>query len=183
MPDPFFASTEKLFRYYKSLGEKAMEQVSDQDLFKREQEAENSIAILVGHLSGNMLSRFTDFLQSDGEKEWRQRDREFEPHLTNRKEVLDSWEKGWAVVFPALKEAEKAGPGHIVFIRNEGHTVLEALQRQLAHYSYHIGQIVLLAKSLAGDSWQSLSIPKGGSDAFNAMKFRQDKLKKHFTDE
>lgn len=183
MSASFFESTEKLFHYYKLLGEKAMQQVSDAALFKRENEVENSIAILVGHISGNMLSRFTDFLKSDGEKEWRQRDREFEPHISSRKEMLESWEKGWACVFYALQEARKAGVDKVVYIRNEGHTVQEAMQRQLAHYAYHIGQIVFLAKSFKGEDWQSLSIPKGGSDAFNAKKFNQDKSKKHFTDQ
>lgn len=179
----FFDATEKLFRYYKSLGEKAMEQVSDEQLFYREKEEDNSVAIIVGHLSGNMLSRFSDFLKSDGEKEWRQRDREFEPILKNRSELLAAWEKGWTCVFEALQEAREAGEDNIVFIRNEGHTVLEALQRQLAHYAYHIGQIVLLAKSYKGAEWISLSIPKGGSSAFNAEKFSKDKSRKHFTEE
>ncbi|MCB0663298.1 MAG: DUF1572 family protein [Saprospiraceae bacterium] len=182
MSSSFFNSTERLFHYYKDMAEKAMEQVSDQQLFHREKEEDNSIAIIVGHLSGNMLSRFTDFLKSDGEKEWRQRDREFEPMYSTRTELQEGWEKGWSCVFQALEDARSVGEDYIVYIRTEGHTVQEALQRQLAHYAYHIGQIVLLAKSYKGAAWKSLSIPKGGSDAFNAEKFSKDKSQKHFTE-
>ncbi|MEZ5058270.1 MAG: DUF1572 family protein [Saprospiraceae bacterium] len=178
----FLTSSTSLFHYYKKLAEDAIDQLDDEQLFFRNNENENSIAIIFGHLIGNMKSRFTDFLNADGEKEWRNRDQEFEPLLNDRLELLERWEEAWATVFQALSEAENVGTYHIVYIRNEGHTVMEAIQRQLAHYAYHVGQIVVLAKHVKGSDWKSLSIPKGGSDAFNQEKFQKEKSKKHFTD-
>ena len=178
----FLSSTKKLFQYYKGLGEKAIAQLNDEQINWRPNEASNSIALIVHHLTGNMLSRFTDFLTSDGEKPWRNRESEFEVGYTSKKEMLEAWEKGWSVVFQAIDPLTEADLYKIIYIRNEGCTVLDALQRQLAHYPHHIGQILYAAKILKGNDWQSLSIPKGGSGAFNQDKFSQEKSIRHFTD-
>ncbi|HHG83432.1 MAG TPA: DUF1572 domain-containing protein [Bacteroidetes bacterium] len=176
-------SLRKMFTYYKSLGEKAIEQVNDEQLFWQPSPEGNSIAILVKHLWGNMRSRFTDFLTSDGEKENRHRDTEFEIEMAHRMIILEYWEKGWKIFFDALDGLEAADLSRTIYIRNEGHQVIEALHRQLGHYAYHIGQMVLLAKTVAGDDWTSLSIPKGKSEMFNKGKFSQEKSNKHFSDE
>lgn len=177
----FLESIRKLFRYYKSLGEKAIEQLTDEALHQRANEASNNIATIVKHLSGNMLSRWTGFLESDGEKDWRNRESEFEDSLNTKAEVLAAWEKGWSCLFTAIDPLTEADLERIVYIRNEGHTVLETIHRQLTHYSYHVGQIVYQAKQIKGEDWQSLSIPKGQSKAFNEQKFSQEKRRKHFT--
>lgn len=179
----YLSSIGKQFAYYKSLGEKAMEQLSDEGLFWRYNEASNSVAVIVQHLAGNMLSRFTDFLHSDGEKPWRHRDSEFEDTLASRQAVIDRWEQGWRCLFDQLDSLREADLSRIVYIRNDGHTVLEALNRQLAHYPYHIGQMVFAAKLLQGEQWMSLSIPKNRSTDYNDRKFTQPKDKRHFTDD
>jgi hypothetical protein len=131
----------------------------------------NSIAIIVKHLSGNMLSRWTDFLNSDGEKTWRDRDSEFENNIKSRQELLESWNAGWDCLFNALNSIKENDWKKEIYIRNERHTVIDAINRQLAHYPYHIGQIVFIGKMVAGSKWRSLSIPKGDSQIFNAEKF------------
>lgn len=173
-------SVQKLFRYYHKLGTQAINQVEESDLHWEPATDANSIAIIVGHLSGNMLSRWTNFLESDGEKTWRKRDEEFMDANLDRAALLAQWEKGWACLFEAIDPLIGADLDRIVYIRNEGHTVSEALHRQLAHYAYHVGQIVFLAKIVKGQEWQSLSIPKGGSKQFNTDKFAQDKGRRHF---
>lgn len=178
----FIDTLQKLFLFYKSLGEKSMSQLEEQSLFWRPNETSNSIAIIVQHLSGNMLSRFTDFYISDGEKPWRQRDAEFEPVLSNQKEVMAAWEKGWDCLMNIVNNLQAENLLQTVFIRNEEHTVLEALLRQLAHYSYHVGQIVFVAKSIADQKWETLSIPKGASQNFNNEKFSKEAERKFFTD-
>lgn len=177
----FLESTHKLFHYYKKLGERAMDQLTEKQFHQSANEASNNIATIVKHISGNMLSRWTDFLTTDGEKEWRNRETEFEDTLSSKAEVLAAWEKGWSCLFEALKPLKPEDLDRIVYIRNEGHTVIEVIHRQLGHYSYHIGQMVYLAKQIKGKSWQSLSIPKGQSEAFNQKKFSQEKRRKHFT--
>lgn len=177
----FLESIHQLFRYYKSLGDKAMEQLSEDQFHQRANEASNTIAIIVKHISGNMLSRWTNFLESDGEKEWRHRESEFEDDLQTKADVLAAWNKGWDCLFYAIDPLTPDDLERIIYIRNEGHTVLEAIHRQLAHYSSHIGQIIYLAKSLKSDEWISLSIPKGQSKNFNQQKFSQEKRRKHFT--
>ena len=176
------ASLTKLFTYYKQLGEKAMAQVSDADLHKVLATDGNSIAIVVRHMAGNMRSRFTDFLTSDGEKPWRDRDSEFVDANNDRAALLADWESGWSVFFAAVGSLTEADLSRTVFIRNEGHSVMDALHRQLAHYAYHVGQIVFLARTFAGDEWTSLSIPRNASQLFNAEKFAKPKEQKHFTD-
>ena len=176
----YLQSICQLFKYYKSLGEKAMAQVSDEGLHYQPNAESNSLAIIVKHLHGNMLSRWTDFLNTDGEKEWRNREGEFEDTLDSREAILKAWEEGWQCLFGAIEPLTGEQLDDIVYIRNEGHTVLEAINRQLAHYSYHVGQMVYLARQVRGEGWQSLSIPKGGSEAYNKDKFDQDKGRRHF---
>lgn len=178
----FLTSTRKLFQYYKGLGEKTIDQLNDEQINWRPNEASNSVALIVHHLSGNMLSRFTDFLTSDGEKSWRNREAEFEVGYANKKEMTDAWDKGWSVVFQAMDSLTPADLERIIYIRNEGQTVMEALQRQLAHYPHHIGQVLYIGKIVKGNDWKSLSIPKGGSQSYNQDKFSQDKQIRHFTD-
>ncbi len=179
----YLESIRKQFEYYKSIGEKAIEQVSDEQLFTSPNEESNSIATIVQHLWGNMLSRWTDFLTTDGEKPWRKRDEEFEPKTQHRTELIQKWNAGWEVLFKALSTLKEEDLNKIIYIRNQGHTVMEALNRQLAHYPYHIGQIVFLSKMYASANWKSLSIPKGQSTVYNQEKFAEAPSKKHFTDE
>jgi hypothetical protein len=156
-----------LFNYYKVLAERAMEQVTDEQLFTTLDEEANSIAIIVKHMTGNMRSRWSDFLGSDGEKPDRNRDSEFVHPAATRKELLDSWEDGWSYVFRALEPLSDADLGRTVLIRGEAHSVMQAVNRQVAHYAHHVGQIVFLAKHLAHDRWQSLSVPRNRSGEFN----------------
>lgn len=178
----YLESVRKLFRYYKKLGEQAMAQLEPEQLFAAPNADSNSIAVIVKHLWGNMRSRWTDFFTSDGEKPWRQRDAEFENDWTTREEVMGKWEEGWACFLDTLDRIQESDLERIVYIRNEGHTVLEAINRQLAHYPYHVGQIIFVAKMCKTGAWDSLSIPRNQSASFNADKFAQDKERKHFTD-
>src|SRR5882724_1809080 len=157
-----------LFGYYKKLGERAMEQVSDQQLFEVMDEEMNSIAILVKHMCGNMRSRWTDFLTTDGEKPSRHRDTEFETPPKTRAELMAQWEAGWKHVFDALAALSESDLGRPVVIRTETHSVMQAINRGLGHYAYHTGQIVYLAKYFAGANWQALTIPRGKSAEFLA---------------
>lgn len=180
----YIENTSNLFAYYKQLGEQSMAQLEEKQLFWKYAVDENSIATIVKHLSGNMLSRWTDFMTADGEKNWRNRDDEFEDTtLKNRVEVLEAWESGWKCLFDAINPLIDEDLEHIVYIRNQGHTVVEAINRQLGHYAYHIGQIVLMAKLQKGKDWQTLSIAKGASKEYNKNKFAQEKAKGHFTKE
>lgn len=156
---------------YKSLAEKAMEQLDPDQLFFAFNDDCNSISMIVKHLHGNMLSRWIDFLTTDGEKPWRNRDSEFENTILDQKEVLRLWEEGWSFVFTALDSLNDEKLAITIHIRNEAHTVMEAINRQLAHYAYHVGQIVIIAKQLKKGAWISLSIPKNRSAEFNAGKF------------
>lgn len=179
----YLESIKKQFLYYKTLGEKAFEQLEAEQLFVSLNENTNSIAVIVKHLSGNMLSRWTDFLTTDGEKEWRNRDDEFEATLQTKDELITFWNKGWDCFLNTLDTLETSHLSQIIYIRNEGHTVIEAINRQLAHYPYHIGQIVFYAKLLKKDKWSSLSIPKNKSNSYNADKFSKEKTIKNFTEE
>lgn len=177
----YLQSTIRQFEYYKRLGEQTFAQVTDEQLFWQHDTDCNSIGTLVKHLAGNMLSRWTDFLLSDGEKPWRNRDSEFENDIRSREELLALWEKGWRILLDTLRSLSDDDLERIIFIRNEGHTVMEAINRQMAHYPYHVGQIVFIGKMLSGH-WQSLSIPKGRSEKFNTEKFSEPKQRRHFTD-
>ena len=202
--EDFLRSANRQFLYYKTLGEKAIDQIEPEQLFVSLNEDTNSIATIVKHLHGNMLSRWTDFLTTDGEKEWRNRDGEFDV-LVNRHpvrqlsdqgsdemlkqvqhdkaEVMKQWNQGWDCLFNTLNSLKPEDLEKIIYIRNEGHTVLEAINRQLAHYPYHVGQMVFYAKLLKKTEWNSLSIPKNKSKDYNSDKFSKEKSKKHFTDD
>lgn len=183
--NPYLESVKKQFLYYKTLGEKAIEQLEPEQLFVAVNDDSNSIATIVKHLSGNMFSRWTDFLTSDGEKEGRNRDSEFDSHFhgNDKAEVMQLWNNGWNCFFNAINALSTNQLNTIIYIRNEGHTVVEAINRQLAHYPYHIGQIVFYAKMLKKDEWTSLSIPKNKSNSYNAIKFSKEKSIKNFTDD
>ena len=156
-----------LFRYYKNLAERAMAQVSDEQLVTVLDDEANSIAVIVKHMAGNMRSRWTDFLISDGEKPDRNRDTEFEDAPATREAVLAVWEAGWQRLFNALESLSDADLQRTVTIRGEAHSVMQAINRQVAHYSYHCGQIVLLAKHFKHAEWKSLSVPRKRSAEFN----------------
>jgi hypothetical protein len=179
----YLESVIKQVEYYKLLGEKSFDQLTDEQLFWQANEASNSIATIVKHLSGNMLSRWTDFMTTDGEKEWRNRDAEFETETTSREALIRQWNEGWDCFLNALNSLQEIDLEKIIYIRNMGHTVMEAINRQLAHYPYHVGQIVFIAKLVCDESWISLSIPKGNSKEYNSEKFSQPKRTEHFTDE
>ncbi len=172
----------KLFTYYKSLGERTFDALTDEELHLEPSTDANSVAIIVKHLWGNMLSRWTNFLTEDGEKEWRNRDAEFQETIKTREELLTKWEEGWKCLFNAIGSLTEDDLERTVYIRNEGHSVIDAIHRQLAHYSYHVGQIVFLGKLIKGEEWKSLSIPKGGSKDYNTTKFSSEKTDRHFTD-
>ena len=156
-----------VFRYYKSLAERAMEPLTDEQLVSVLDEESNSIALLVKHMAGNMRSRFTDFLTSDGEKPDRRRDTEFVDPPATREALTAAWEAGWACVFAALEPLGEGDLMRTVTIRGEAHSVMQAINRQVAHYSYHCGQIVLLAKHLNHSGWTPLTVPRGQSEEFN----------------
>ena len=164
------------FRSYKKLAEKAIEQVSDEEFFKQIDEESNSIAIIAKHIVGNMFSRWTDFLTTDGEKPDRQRDMEFVMlDGARREELMERWEKGWQCVFDAIEPLRPEDLAHKIFIRGQEHTVLEAINRQLTHYSSHIGQIIFLAKHLRVADWKTLSVPRNRSAEFNAYLDQKNK--------
>lgn len=179
----YLNSAIQLFRMYKQLGEKAIAQVDEKHLWWQANEDSNSIAIIVKHLYGNMLSRWTDFLISDGEKPWRNRDAEFENEVWSKTVLLEKWEHGWDCLFKALNNITETDLDKIIYIRNEGHTALEAINRQIAHYSYHIGQIVYIAKLYSKNEWQSLSIPRNKSIDYNKEKFAKEKELHNFTED
>jgi hypothetical protein len=183
MENIFLVSAKKQFEYYKMLGDNTFSQLTDEQLFIQLNKESNSIATIVKHLWGNMLSRWTDFLTTDGEKEWRQRDAEFDNDIADRTELLEKWNEGWACLFNAINPLTDDDLTKEIFIRNQGHTITEAINRQLAHYPYHVGQIVFIGKLLCDENWTSLSIPKGNSKEYNADKFAKPKHKQHFTDE
>lgn len=167
-PAAHFLSTSRFeFERMKKMAETAFSRISDPEFDLQISPNDNSVRIIVQHLAGNMLSRWTDFLTSDGEKSWRKRDEEFEAQQISRSELMGLWEKGWIELFKAIDSiGENQVLDHIT-IRNEKLTVMQALQRQIAHYSYHTGQIIFLIKHIKGESWQSLSIPKGKSAEFS----------------
>ncbi len=183
MNSEYLESAKKQFEYYKLLGEKTFEQLTEEKMFFRSNEDSNSIAVIIKHLHGNMLSRWTDFLTTDGEKESRDRDAEFEQEITSKAQLLSLWQEGWDCLLKTLNSLKEEDFTKIIYIRNQGHSVMEAINRQLAHYPYHVGQIVFIGKMLTDNNWKSLSIPKNKSKEFNADKFSKEKHKAHFTDE
>jgi hypothetical protein len=228
MNTDYLKSAKQQFQYYKQLGDKTMDQLNDEQLFWQYNDASNSIAVMAKHLWGNMMSRWTDFLTTDGEKDFRKRDEEFElrvgPSLQgvdnnaegvnniaegvdnnaegvdndaegvdtanaegvdehSRAVIIEKWEQGWACLFTALDSINEDNFDTTIYIRNQGHSIPEAINRQMMHYAYHVGQMVYLGRMMKGEDWQSLSIPKGNSKAYNAEKFSQEKGERHFTDE
>ena len=169
MINDYLDSMKKQFEYYKMLGEKTFDQLSDEQLYWQYNEESNSIAIIVKHLWGNMMSRWTDFLTTDGEKEWRDREAEFENDIKSREGLMENWNEGWACLFTALNSVNEENFNTIIYIRNMGHTITEAINRQLAHYPYHIGQIVFIGKMVKDSEWTSLSIPRA-NQKFTTMK-------------
>ena len=166
----YINSVKNQFKQYKVLAEKAIDQVPDEKIDWQYNPETNSIAIIVKHLSGNMVSRFTDFYNSDGEKKWRDRDAEFENEKLSRERLKALWDEGWDCLFQVLNGLSAADLSKVVIIRNEEHTVVEAINRQLTHYAYHIGQIIFIAKMALDNQWKTLTIPKKASREFNAKK-------------
>jgi len=183
MEKSFLNSALKQFEYYKSLGDKTLTQLSVDQIFWSSDVHGNSVAVLMKHLGGNMLSRWTNFLTEDGEKEWRNRDDEFEDSFETKEGAIAYWENGWNCLFTAIKMLTHDKLEDVIYIRNQGHTVTEAINRQLCHYPYHVGQIVFLGKMILGDNWQTLSIAKNASKDYNTEKFASDKVRKHFTED
>ena len=167
LANELLASCIKRFKEYKRLGDKAMAQLSDDEMLKQPNEASNSIAIIIQHMHGNMVSRWTNFLTEDGEKPWRSRDAEFEKQQLSKEKLLAMWEEGWKVVLDTLQSLTADDLLKTITIRTQPLIVVDAINRQLGHYSYHVGQIVYLAKWMKENQWQSLSIPKGESSAYN----------------
>lgn len=165
-----FDQTEKL-------GRLSIEQLNDEEIHREFSKGSNSVSIIVKHICGNMKSRWTDFLTTDGEKSDRHRDDEFVDDLTGKKQLLEIWEKGWRLL-DVIKALDENDLLKTITIRNEEHTVMMAINRQLKHYAYHVGQIVLLAKAIKGDQWKSLSIPKGKSNEYIAQPFKDQSSKK-----
>lgn len=175
----FLQTAIRRLRYYKDLADKSFAQLTDAEFHFQPNEASNSIAVIIQHMAGNMLSRWTHFLTEDGEKEWRDRDAEFEPKNQDRAALLETWEKGWACFTGTLESLKKNDLKKKVRIRKEELTVVDAINRQLAHYPYHIGQIVYLARMIRNGDWKNLSIPKGGSQAYNTSANVKDPAKNY----
>lgn len=175
MTTHYLESVKKQFEQCKLLGEKTFAQLTDDQLFWKYNEESNSIATIVKHLWGNMLSRWTDFLTTDGEKEGRNRESEFDNDINCRDEMMHKWNEGWACLFNAINSITTDNFNSTIYIRNEPHSIMEALNRQLTHYPYHVGQIVFIGKMLQDKNWESLSIPSGGSKKFNEEKFSKPK--------
>ena len=165
----FLASAIARVNYYKTLAEKTFDQLEDRDFHYQPDPQSNSIAIIIQHMSGNMLSRWTGFLTEDGEKTWRSRDKEFNNLDLNRAQLMETWENGWNCFINALQSLKEEDLLKTIHIRTEPLIVVDAINRQLAHYPHHVGQIVYIGKLLRGDNWQSLSIAKGKSDDYNRM--------------
>jgi hypothetical protein len=165
-------------RYYKDLGDKTFQQLDDTGFHYQPNDASNSIAVIIQHMAGNMLSRWTNFLTEDGEKEWRQRDEEFSVHNYSKQQLLEIWEKGWACYLTALESLKEEDLLKTIYIRQEGLTVIDAINRQLAHYPYHIGQIVYIGRIIKDQAWKNLSIPKGDSQQYNQSASVKDPAKK-----
>jgi hypothetical protein len=183
MESDYLESVKKQFEYYKLLGEKTIAQLPPEKLFWQYNPESNSIATIVKHLHGNMMSRWTDFLTTDGEKEWRKRDAEFENTIDSKELLMQLWDEGWTCFFNALNGLTDSDLSRTIYIRNQGHTVTEAINRQLAHYPYHVGQIVFIGKMICNETWTSLSIPRGSSNVYNKEKFSKPKHNEHFTEE
>ncbi|MEX0275595.1 MAG: DUF1572 family protein [Flavobacteriaceae bacterium] len=159
------------FERYKKLGDVTFSQLSEPELYWQPHGDGNSVALIVKHMVGNMKSRWTNFLTEDGEKPWRHRETEFEQPPKTKKDIISLWREGWDCLFVAIDQVGEHNQDSVIKIRGEDHTLFQAFNRQLAHYAYHVGQIVLIGKMCKGDDWTSLSIPKGDSETFNQGMF------------
>jgi hypothetical protein len=175
----FLNTAIRRLKYYKDLADKTFAQLNDQQMHYAPNAESNSIAVIVQHMSGNMLSRWTNFLTEDGEKEWRQRDDEFEIHQWSKQQVIDIWEKGWTCFLDTLASLKEEDLLKTVTIRQEALTAIDAINRQLAHYPYHIGQIIYVGKEIMNNDWKNLSIPKGDSAKYNSSDAIKDPAKKY----
>ena len=173
----FLGTAVKRLIYYKKLAEKTFDQLSDDEFHFTPNEASNSIAVIIQHMAGNMLSRWTNFLTEDGEKEWRQRDEEFEVHDYSRQQLVDLWNNGWNCFLGALESLGEDDLLKTVTIRQEPLTVIDAVNRQLAHYPHHVGQIIYVGKIIKNERWKSLSIPRGKSDEYNKSEGVKDRCR------
>lgn len=162
----YISLIKKRFQSVKDLGNKTIQRLSADELNWAYNEESNSVAVIIRHMSGNMVSRWTDFLTADGEKSYRNRDEEFSPAAASKEELLKIWESGWQVLFSALGSLNEQDLLRNIFIRGESHLVIDAIERQMAHYAYHVGQIVYIGKLLKNDQWESLSIPRGKSEEY-----------------
>lgn len=174
---------QKQFRYYRSLAEKAASQISNKQIFEVPSQESNSIAVIMKHMAGNMLSRWTNIFESDGEKSWRNRDDEFVNTFNDKEELITYWNEGWERLENTLDNVTNDDLETIVYIRNMGCTFHDAIIRQNSHYAYHVGQIVFIARLLKGSEFQSLSIPKNQSASYNSERFSKEKTIKHFVDD
>ena len=174
----FLQTAIRRVKYYKDLGDKTFEQLHDADFHYQPNEESNSIAVIIQHVAGNMLSRWTNFLTEDGEKEWRQRDEEFAIHSYSKQQLLATWEQGWKCFLGALESLKEDDLLKTIYIRQEGLTVIDAINRQLAHYPYHTGQIVYISRIIKNHAWKNLSIPKGHSQQYNQSESVKDPAKK-----
>lgn len=170
--DLFLKDCISRLKYYKGLGDKSFQQITAADFFYKPNNESNSIAVIMQHLYGNMMSRFTNFLTEDGEKHWRKRDAEFEPMDITKADLMDCWNTGWVILLDTLESLKPADLLKEITIRGDKLYVYDAILRQMAHYPYHVGQIVFIAKMICHDKWKSLSIPKNGSEAFNAQEIK-----------
>ncbi len=174
----FLETAIRRLKYYKELGDKTFAQLDEVDFYYQPNAASNSISVIIRHLHGNMLSRWTNFLMEDGEKEWRRRDDEFEVHSCSKEQLLELWEKGWDCFLQALEPLKKKDLKKTIYIRQEALTVVDAINRQLAHYPYHIGQIIYIARMIKNEDWKNLSIPKGQSQDYNSNTGIKDPARK-----
>lgn len=169
----FLESAIKRVAYYKQLSEGVFEQLEEKDFYFRPNSVSNSLAVIIQHMSGNMLSRWSNFLSEDGEKSWRNRDAEFEDRHYSKQELMEQWEKGWNCFTDTLESLKEQDLLKTVYIRNEPLLVIDAINRQLAHYPYHAGQIIYIGKIIRGTEWKSLSIERNKSAAYNALMARK----------
>jgi hypothetical protein len=176
--EEYLSTVIRRLKYYKELGEKTFEQIEEKDFHWQPSSESNSIAVIIQHLSGNMLSRWTNFLTEDGEKNWRDRDDEFEVHTYSRQQLIDLWSKGWTCFLDTLSLLKDEDLLKTIYIRDETLSAIDAISRQLAHYPYHIGQIVYIGRLIKNNEWKSLSIPKKGSQQYNMGDHIKDPAKR-----
>jgi Protein of unknown function (DUF1572) len=178
LAEEYLSTVIRRLKYYKELGEKTFEQLGEKDFHWQPSSESNSIAVIIQHVSGNMLSRWTNFLTEDGEKEWRQRDDEFDVHDYSRQQLMEIWQKGWDCLFDALSSLKEDDLVKTIYIRKEPLSAVDAINRQLAHYPYHIGQILYIGRMIKNEAWKNLSIPKGTSRQYDKGGQIKDPAKK-----